>query len=49
MGEVIGTLNNQKRREAPPFGINIFNYHNLFPIARLNGFISALSIGVSNY
>ena len=49
MGKVVGTLDNQKRRKAPPFRINIFNYRNLFLITRLNGFTFALLIGASNY
>ena len=49
MGKVINTLNNQKRRKAPPFGINTFNYYNLFPITRLNGLTFPLSINTSNY
>ena len=49
MGEVVNTLDNQKRREVPPFKINIFNYHSLFPITKLNGFTSPLLIGASNY
>ena len=49
MGKVVSTLDNQKRREVPPFGINTFNYYNLFPITRLNGLTSPLLIGANNY
>ena len=49
MGEVIGTLNNQKRREIPSFKINTFNYRNPFLITRLDGFSFTLWIGASNY
>ena len=49
VGEMVGTLDDQERREAPPFGINTFDCRSPFPIARLDGLTSAVSIGASNY
>ena len=49
MGKVINTLNHKKRREGPSFRINAFNYHNLFPIIKLNKLTFTLSINTRNY
>ena len=49
MGEMIGNLDNKTRREASFFGINVFNYRNLFSMIRLNGFVFTLSISIRNY
>ena len=49
MGKVINTLDYKKRREGPFFGINVFNYRNLFPIIMLNRFTFALLINTRNY
>ena len=46
---MVNTLDNQKRQKTPPFGINIFNYHNPFPITKLNGLTFTLWIGANNY
>ena len=49
MGEVINTLDHKKRRKGPFFGINVFDYCNLFPVIKLNKHIFTLLINTRNY
>ena len=46
---MVDGLYDEARREIPLFGINIFDYYRLFPIARLYEFTSSTSIGTRNY
>ena len=48
MGKVVNTLNHKKRRKGLSFGINIFDYRNLFLITKVNRFIFTLLINTCN-
>lgn len=47
--EVVCALNNERRREAPPFAIDALDRRPPFPIARLNCLASSTSIGACHY
>ncbi|KAK4096024.1 hypothetical protein N658DRAFT_396992, partial [Parathielavia hyrcaniae] len=49
VGEVVCALNNEKRREAPPFAIDALDRRRPFLIARLNCLASSASIGACYY